>query len=166
MKVADIMSKSVLTVSPATPVRELWNAIFKRRFHAIPVVDKKKTVLGIIAEEDLLKPLYPQYSDIIDDLVSSHDFEDMEKKVNELTSLTAKDVMHKKVIFTRPNTPIMRALSRMIVRNVRQLPVLNEDNKLVGLVSKGDIFKSLFQMQMSKTRNLGQLRSTAKTTKR
>lgn len=110
----------------------------------MPVIDSGNKLIGIIAEEDLLKPLYPDYAHLVESFVSSRDFEDMEDKVEDLTSLTARDLMNKHVIFTREETPILRALSRMIVRNVRQLPVVTEDLTLIGVVSKGDIFDHLF----------------------
>jgi len=145
MKVVEVMSVNVITVSPKASIRDLWTAIFKKGIHGIPVVDSKKKLLGIVAEEDLLKPLYPTYENLIEDFVSASDFEEMEGKIDELTKLKAEHVMSKKVIFTRPDTPIMRALSRMIARKVRQLPVISQDNVLIGMITKGDIFDVLFK---------------------
>ena len=42
--------------------------------------------------------------------------------------------------FSRESTLVMRALSRMIVRHVDQLPVLNDEDEVVGVITKGDIF--------------------------
>lgn len=153
MKVHEVMSGSVVMVSPGTPIRKLWEAIFKKDIHGIPVVDGKKRLIGIVAEEDLLKLLYPKYEDLIEDFVSASDFEEMEEKIDELTKLKAEHVMCKKIFFTRPDTPIMRALSRMIVRKVRQLPVVSEDNVLVGMITKGDIFDILFKKHLVRLRS-------------
>ncbi len=150
MKVQDIMSTNILTVSPKTPFRDLWKAIVKKRVHALPVIDKNKKLVGIVAEEDLLKPLYPNHQQFIEEFLSVSDFEDMEKKIYELVKLKAEHVMCKKVIFTRRDTPILRALSRMIVRNVRQLPVLSEEGVVIAMVSKGDIFDNLFNRHLAK----------------
>ncbi len=148
MKVSEVMSVNVITVSPKASIRDLWTAIFKKGIHGIPVVDAKKRLLGIVAEEDLLKPLYPTYEDLIEDFVSATKFEEMEGKIDELATLKAEHVMSKKVVFTRADTPIMRALSRMIVRKVRQLPVINADNILIGMITKGDIFDILFKKHL------------------
>lgn len=142
------MSARVFSVSPKTPLRDLWKAIFKKGIHGVPVVDRKKKLLGIVAEEDLLKLLYPKYEDLIEDFTSASDFEAMEEKIHELTSLNAEHIMSKKIIFTRPDAPIMRALSRMITRNVRQLPVVAENDTLVGMVTKGDVFDILFRKHL------------------
>lgn len=148
MKVHEIMSLEVVVVQPSTKFRDLWKQIIKKKIHALPVVDKKKHIVGIISEEDLIKPLYPQYSAVVEDFVSASDFEEMEEKIHDLVKLTASDVMNSRVIFTRSDTPIMRALSRMMVRDVRQLPVVSEGNTLLGVVSKGDIFDTLFKKHL------------------
>jgi CBS domain-containing protein len=75
----------------------------------------------------------------------------MEKKVRNIGQKTAGDIMKRRVIFTWEETPLMRALSRMIVRHVDQLPVLSQDYKVVGMITKSDIFDELFKHRLSAT---------------
>lgn len=160
MKVHEVMSTSLKTATKKTPFRELWKAIFQLHIHGIPVLDAKAKVIGIIAEEDLVKPLYPNHVEFVEDFVTISNFEEMEEKVHDLVGLSAGDVMNPQVIFTRPDTPILRALSRMIVRNVRQLPVITDEGKLVGLISKGDVFDSLFRQHL-RSRDIAEHRTPA-----
>lgn len=148
MKVHHVMSTSIVTVTPKAKFRELWKAIFKKQVHALPVVNEEKKIIGIISEEDLLRLLYPDYRDLVNDFVRARDFEEMEEKLHDLVDLEASHVMCSRVIFTRPDTPLMRALSRMLVRGVRQLPVISHNNQLIGMVSKGDIFDALFKRHL------------------
>ncbi|MEK7592854.1 MAG: CBS domain-containing protein [Patescibacteria group bacterium] len=150
MKVFDVMSRKIVTVSPKSELKELWKAIFKLHIHALPVVDAKNRLLGIVSEEDLLKPLYSNYQQYIEDFVTATDFEQMEGKIVEVAKLLAKDVMCPRVIFTRVESPAMRALSRMLVRNVHQLPVLDNNDRIVGMITKGDIFDALFRRHLKK----------------
>lgn len=150
MKVSDVMSRKVDAVLPQTKLRELWKLIFKHQNYAIPVVDTQKKLLGIVAESDLLKPLYPDYSDFVEDFVSASDFEQMEDRIHDLVDLTAEKLMQTHVIFTRGDTPIMRALSRMILRRVSQLPVVTQDDTVVGIITKGDIFAALLRSGFSR----------------
>lgn len=153
MKVRDIMSSNITTVWFDTPYKDVWRAIFRRHVNALPVIDKKKKLIGIITKDDLLKTLYADYGQLIDEFSSVADFETMEQKVKELSSLVAKDVMCRRVIYAREDTPIMRVLSRMIVRNVNQLPVLSRENDfVVGMITKGDIFYALVKRQLSRTK--------------
>lgn len=150
MKVHNIMSSRVVTARPDFTIRELWKLIFVKHVNAIPVVDAKRQLLGLITKEDILRALYPDYQQYFEDITSLKDFEEMESKVVELARKKAKDIMCRKVIYTRVDTPIMRVLSRMIVRSLNQLPVLSEKNEVIGMVTKGDIFYALFKKGLQK----------------
>lgn len=145
MKVKQLMNKRVVSVYPEALFSEIWKIIFKKGIHGLPVVDKNKTLIGIIAEEDLLSKLYPSYQEYIDDFQSAANFEEMEKNIGELKRLRAQDVMNKTIYLTYPETPVLQALSKMIVRQVRQLPVIDRERKLIGIITKGDIFDYLFK---------------------
>jgi CBS-domain-containing membrane protein len=150
MRVAEVMSKDVETVSPATSFRDLWQILISKKYNALPVVDATRRLVGIVTKEDLLGSLYPDYREYIEDFASASDFQAMENKLKEMANTKARDVMCRRVIFTREKTLLMRALSRMIARHVNQLPVLSENDRLVGIITKGDVFKSLFQHQLKK----------------
>jgi len=145
MRVQEVMSKRVFSVRQSASVRKLWRAIFHRQINAVPVVDARKKLIGLVTKEDLLKPLYPDYREFMGSLASTRDFEEMEEKIHDIAGLRAKEVMNRRVIFTRADTPILRALSRMIARRVHQLPVLDSSDRLVGLITKGDVFYALFK---------------------
>ena len=144
----------MITVTQDTTYRDLWKLIFRKHVNAIPVVDAKKKLIGLVTKDDLLESLYPDYREYLEELTTVSDFESMEGKVRDVSGKKAKEVMSKRVIYTREDTPIMRALSRMIVRRVGQLPVVTEADTLVGVVTKGDIFKALFRKQLGSKRPL------------
>lgn len=148
MKVRDVMSRKTITVDGDTTLRQLWKTIFKSHVNAVPVVDKKQKLLGIITKDDILKLLYPDYEDLIEDFFSVSDFEEMENRIVALGRNRARDIMNKRSVFAREDCPIMRALSRMIVRNLNQLPVVSESDRLVGMVTKSDIFYALFKFHL------------------
>lgn len=152
MNIGEVMSKKITLVHPDTSLRELWKTIFMHRVNAVPVVDSKRKLVGIISKEDMLKLLYPNYEDTLDDLFTSHDFEGMEDRIHELNAKKAKDIMCRRVVYTREDTQIMRALSRMVARRINQLPVLSRKNDtVVGMVTKGDIFRALFKKHLRLT---------------
>lgn len=148
MKVQDIMTTTVVTVTPKSSLKNLWKILFQNRVNALPIVDQKKKLLGIITKEDLLVKLYPDYNELFADFSSAADFEAMEEKLETLEKFSVEELMNMRAIFTREETPAMRALSRMIARRVNQLPVLNEDDKVVGMITKGDVFYALFRKHL------------------
>jgi CBS-domain-containing membrane protein len=153
MKVSNVMSRQLITASPDTTVKELWTLLFRKHKNAIPVIDAKRTLVGIITKEDLLKALYPNYEQYFEDIPFFEDFESMEHKAKELGTVKAKKIMCTKVIYTRSDTPLMRALSRMIVRRLNQLPVLSNKDEVIGMITKGDIFSALFKKEFIKETN-------------
>lgn len=155
MTVSEIMSRAVMTVSPDTTYRDLCKKIFSTHIHTLPVVGPDGRLVGIVTRKDILERLYPKYQDVMDYLETPQDFEAMEERIKEMTPLKAKDIMMRTVIFARESTLVMRALSRMIVRHVDQLPILNDDDQVVGVVTKGDIFYSLFRKNFGRTQASG-----------
>lgn len=145
MKVTHFMSTHLVTATTSTPLPRIRDLIFQKHVHSVLVVDDKRRLIGIIAEVDLLKKLFP---DTVD-LTSTDDTDDdVAVRLKKLKHLTVEKVMSREFFFTRPDTNVMRALSRMIVRKVRQLPVLDEDDRLVGIISKGDVFDGLFKHRL------------------
>lgn len=150
MKVAEVMSRRVVALRPTSTFREIWSTIFQFRVNSLPVTDSKRHILGIITREELLEHLYPDYKELFatdDDLP---DLEELEKNVQNIANVTAQDIMRKRVIYTNKDTHIMRALSRMIVHRINQLPVISEKNVLIGIITKGDIFNSVFKKNISR----------------
>lgn len=145
MKVSDFMSANVTSVTPTTPLNSVFSVIFQKKINAVPVVDAKKKLVGIITKDDLLQMFYPNMIDFLSEFTDSKEYQEMEKKLPELKNKKAADVMCARVIFTRYDTPAMRALSRMLSQRVNQLPVLDDTDSVVGMLTKGDVFSMLFK---------------------
>lgn len=142
MKVADVMSKKVEHVTKRHTVKDVCRLIFGRGINGVPVVDNKK-VVGFITEKDVIARFYPSIQEYIEDPVNTADFETMEGKASEVFRLPAEKIMSKDPVTVSPNTPLLRAQSLMFVHKVGRLPVIDENGNLVGILSKGDIFRSI-----------------------
>ncbi|MCL4200657.1 CBS domain-containing protein [Patescibacteria group bacterium] len=158
MTVSEIMTRDVMTVSPDSTYRDLCKKIFTSHIHTLPVATRDNKLVGIVTRRDILERIYPKYQDVMDYLETPQDFEAMEERIKDMAPIKAKDIMCKTVIFARETTLVMRALSRMIVRHVDQLPILNDDDQVVGMVTKGDIFYSLFRKHMAGDRRPDRVR--------
>lgn len=142
MKVSDVMSKQVDYVSTETKVKEVCRLIFGAGVNGLPVCEKKK-VVGFITEKDILAPFFPTISEYIEDPFRESDFEAMEHNVKDVLSLPAKKIMSKDPTTIHPSTPLLRAQSLMMVKKVGRLPVVDDEGFLVGIISRGDIFRSV-----------------------
>ena len=142
MKVADAMSRHVDYVSEDTKVEKLSILIFGRGINGVPICKNKK-VVGFVTEKDILSKFYPSIQEYVEDPFSSSDFEGMEMKVQQIFELRASEIMSKKPATVTPETPLLRAHSLMSIEKIGRLPVVDDNGNLVGIISKGDIFRAL-----------------------
>lgn len=141
MKIADVMSTTLDTVSIDTSVREVCRIIFGRGINGVPVCKGKK-VIGFITERDILSRFHPSIKEYIEDPVHEGDFEAMEEKIDDIFTLPANKIMSKHVTTIKSDTPLLKALSIMFVNKVGRLPVVDKKNHLIGMITKGDIFRA------------------------
>ncbi len=152
MKVADVMSKQVDYVRPSDKVQKVALLIFGRNINGIPVLEGKKLV-GLVAETDILTKFFPTVSELIEDQVHEANFEEMEEKASTIMSMPVSQIMSRNPTVVKANTPLLRAQSLMNVKNVGRLPVVDEQGRLLGIVSKGDVFRSLIGEKLIFTEN-------------
>ena len=144
MKVSDIMQRKVDYVTPKTPLRRTVKLIFGKRHSGLPVVgEKDKKLVGFITDQDILSQCFPSMRDYIDDVVHEGDFSAMEKKLKEIINLKVEDVMNKHAIYIKEDEHLLRAASLMKLKDVARLPVVDEKKRLIGVITKRDIFKAL-----------------------
>src|SRR3989344_8361539 len=141
MKVSDVMSTSIDYVSTNTKVRDVCRLIFGRGINGVPVCKEKK-VIGLISERDILSKFYPSMQEYMEDPLHESNFEEMEDKVEHIFSLTADKIMSRNITTVTPDTPLLRAQSMMFINKVGRLPVIDKKGKLVGMITKGDIFRA------------------------
>ena len=146
MIVGDVMSTGVVTAKPTDTVRSVVAKMLSRHCGAIPVVDNEGKLLGLVAVRDVMIPLYPNYGDYIHDNVHSRDFQEMEEGYPEVMKKPVGDIMTKNPLTVAPHDPILQAASYMGLKHFRRIPV-EENGKLVGMISMGDVNRGLFFSQ-------------------
>lgn len=143
MKVQDVMNTDVDFVRTDNTVKEVSRLIFGRGINGVPVIDKDGRLAGFITEKDIVSRFYPSVQEFIEDPVNTKDFEVMERNIYGIFDLTADKIMSHSPITTHPNTPVLHAHSLMVINKIGRLPVVDNNGKLMGIVSKGDIFRSV-----------------------
>jgi len=149
MLVHEVMSTGIVTATKTDTVRSVVVKMMNRNCGAIPVVEGDAKLVGMVTLRDVLLPLYPNYGDYIHDNVHSRDFVEMEAGYPEVLSRKVEEVMTPNPLTVRPTDPILEAASYMGLKNFRRIPVVNKD-KLVGMLSIGDINRGLFFEQRAR----------------
>lgn len=146
MRVADIMTREVFSVSPDTTVEEILRLWEKTRVSGFPVVENGK-VIGVVSEGDLIirdKPLKPPaFLYFLDAtlMMSSEQqiFEDLRRTVGA----QARALMTSPAETISPEAEVSEAAERMAAQGVNRLPVVDGEGRLVGIVSRSDLVKAL-----------------------
>ena len=145
MKASDIMTKKVKTIRKDATFKELWKLITMGHINALPVVDGRQKLIGIVTKEDVLFKLYPDYQEFFESVTSSDETLPSDRDVSDILKIRVEKVMKRNVIFARPETSVMRILARMLARHVDQIPIVSSSGCIVGLITKSDIFYSLYK---------------------
>ncbi len=144
MKVSEVMSTGLLVASPDDLVKSVIRKMVMRRCGSIPVVDEANRLLGVIAIRDVMIPLYPNMGEYVHDAVHTRDFEEMEGEYGKLLEKSASEVMTANPMTVAADDPILKAASYMGLKHLRRIPVTDDANILLGMVSIGDINRGLF----------------------
>jgi len=149
MLVEDIMTTSLKTVSPDTPMSEVVSMMCLYRLSGIPVVEDKDKLVGFIAERDVLDPMFPKMEDMMDGM-SNIDMTAALQKYSNVVDMKVSDLMTSSVISVAPDMEILKAAAKMVGNRFRRIPVAVGD-RLLGMLSLGDVHKSIY-LQHAKTR--------------
>lgn len=130
-QVKDIMTDKVITVTPELPVLQAAELIAKHRFNGIPVADQAGTLVGILTEYTLITFVVGNEGNL-------------SEKMQKFASLTVADVMDKKPLTLKFDDTFETALQLFNDHHgVNPVPVIDAQNKLVGVVSRFDLMKLL-----------------------
>lgn len=144
MKASDIMQKKVDFVTPETSLREASKMIFGKAHMGLPVVSKKsKKLVGFITDQDILSQCFPSMKEYVEDVVHAQDFSAMENKLKDIMNLKVKDVMSKQAIFIKKDDLLLKIESIMKLKDIARLPVVDDRKRLIGILTKRDIFRAL-----------------------
>lgn len=141
LHVHDIMSREVNFIQSDAQLLEAIEMLLDKIFRALPVVDTEQHVIGIVTEGDLLRKL--------DTLATSAQQHLTRPEITAiLTRLQRIDqavdtVMTPNPITITSDTFVTEALNLMIENDIKRLPVVDTENKLVGMVSRVDVLRTM-----------------------
>ena len=146
MIVSDIMTKDVITVQENTPLKEAAGLLAKFHIHAMPVTNEEGRVSGIITESDFFTKdssnIYlPTFLEFISryqtDKQKASPSSEVEKKV------AVKDVMTVGCVSVKQDLPLKELIELVKKKNLKTVPVIDNQDKLIGIVTVVDIIKLL-----------------------
>ena len=146
LKVKDIMTSKLITVSPETEITQAARLLLENRINGAPVVDETGRLVGILCQSDLISqqktlPI-PSLFTFLDGYIPLTSTKQIEKEARKIAAITVAHAMTPDPAVVGPETNIQTVAALMVDKNFHSLPVV-EDGKLVGIVGKEDILKTL-----------------------
>ena len=131
MLVGQIMSTKVVTVEMDDTLKIVQSIFDNLKFHHLVVMDHG-TVVGVVSDRDMLKALSPHIGTNIE---NHRDVATLNKKVHQ--------IMTRKPVVLNQQASVADAITVFNTSRISCLPIVNNDNRLVGILSWRDIMKSL-----------------------
>lgn len=146
IKVKDIMSKDIISVTPDTEIAHVARLLLEKRINGVPVVDEDGSLVGIICQSDLIAqqkniPI-PSLFTLLDGFMPLTSLKRLDKEVEKIAAAQVTQAMTLNPETVEPETAIEDVAALMVDKGFHTLPVV-EEGKLVGIVGKEDILKTL-----------------------
>ena len=142
-KVGSVMTEEVVRAEYGTPFKEVARLLADHRISGLPVVDDDQKVIGVISETDLMvrqaetpDPYEPKRRLRLADLTRS-----AKKQAVKAQARTAGQLMTAPPVTVRADAAIVEAARTMAQRRVERLPVVDEEERLVGIVTRRDLLQ-------------------------
>ena len=152
MKVEEIMTEEVVTVDENDQLPDVLSVFKESRIAGAPVINKDGEVVGVISEMDVLKVFedFQWYTPLFRamDILHLHEdkLHDVEQDINRASEMKVKDIMSKRPKTLKPDDYIDDAAMIMQSTGFNRLPVVDEEGKLEGIVTRSDILASLYDI--------------------
>jgi CBS-domain-containing membrane protein len=138
VSVRDLMTRKVIRIQADATFNEVTNLLSEHRISGLPVVDEDDRVIGVITEADILS---------MAGLRKEHTFKDIIRHIlgeppsGPKEGKRLRDVMSSPAITIGPEADIREAALRLDEKRIKSLPVVDEQGRLIGVISRADIVR-------------------------
>ncbi|WP_229414331.1 HPP family protein [Zemynaea arenosa] len=140
----DIMSTDVVTVRADTSLAEAWLEMRAHRVHALPVLDARRHLVGIVVQSDLLRDrTLDAYG------TGRGRLKAMLRAPFQGPGRTVADVMTRQVRSVRADLPMAELVPMMANTGYHHLPVLEADGRFAGLVTQSDVLAAVYEHRLA-----------------
>ena len=144
--VQDIMTRDLITVSPETDIIEAAKLLLENHINGVPVIDETGKLVGILCQSDLVvqqkKLPIPSFFSFLDGIINLSSMKQIQKQVEKIAATVVAEAMTPNPISVQPDMSIKVVAALMVENHFHTIPVVDE-GKLVGIVGKEDILRTL-----------------------
>jgi CBS domain-containing protein len=139
VRVAEIMTTEVLTVTPETPLKQVAEILARRGISGAPVVDEEMHVLGVVSEADIIvRESRVRQPDALSRMMLRRS----NSMATKRAARTAGEAMTLPAITLTPSRRVDVAAALMLDRGINRLPIVDAQGVLVGIVTRADLVEA------------------------
>lgn len=142
-----MMEKNVHYVHEEMLIEDVVKLLYNTGVSGVPVVDDNMHIIGMVTEADLIQkekePRLPSYIDILGSIIYIEGVKRYERELKKLIATKVGEIMTSEVKYVNENDPSEKVAKIMVESNVNRVPVVNDEEKLVGIISRHDMLKLL-----------------------
>ena len=153
MKVKDFMIETVVKASPDATIKEVMEIFVIRKIGGLPICERDGTLLGMVSDGDILRAIKPIDRRLYDFLyyMQYTESQDVQGRIEEITEAPIINIAKKKGLITvSPNDDIDHVVNLLSKHHFKKLPVLDEKNRVIGVISRGDVLRKIQASILSK----------------
>ncbi|KOG70139.1 MULTISPECIES: CBS domain-containing protein [Streptomyces] len=135
-----VMNRDVVTTSPEVPFKEVADLLARHAISGVPVVDRDDKVLGVVSETDLMSHQAARDDD------APRPWYALRRRAKSARAArtkaggrTAGDLMTSPAVTIGPRRTVAEAARTMAAHRVERLPVIDEEGRLMGIVTRSDL---------------------------
>jgi len=133
MKCGEVMTKDPVCSLPNTPVKKVAQLMKRENIGSIPIVEDEqtRTLVGIVTDRDLALKIVA--------------------KGRDANATKVGKVMTRQVVTCRAEDDVQKALDVMANNQLRRIPIVDDDNRIVGIIAQADVATRLNQPEKTAT---------------
>ncbi len=144
----DIMTTNPVTVTPETSISDASKLLLEHRFNGLPVVDNSGMITGVLTQSDLVslqkRFQLPSFFSLFDGFIPLKSPAKVEEEIEKMVAANVGQAMTPNPRVITPDTSLEDIAALMVDNKCQTLPVL-DDGKLVGVVGKEDVLRTMIK---------------------
>ncbi len=145
IKCQDIMSKDIISVTWEVSLPKAWKLLKKHKIRTMPVVNPSGEILGVISITDFLKDIkVPHYWGLLRHMIGLSLHSEAKSRWKRINRQAVSDIMSTNVKVVKDTDHIIELIPKLSELGLHQVPVLNDEQKLVGMVTQSDLIAALY----------------------
>jgi CBS domain-containing protein len=139
--VSEFMTRNITTVTPDTPARQVAELLLGKLFKAVPVINEQRQVVGIITDGDLLRKAGMPVRLAVGERLEADALQQFFSQISR--EKDAQTIMTTPAVTVNENDALGHVVQTLMNRNLKRMPVVDGQDRLVGMISRLDILRAV-----------------------